>query len=57
METYLKSILFNELVKVHREQLEGHAHVISEAETLQHVHKIHVVITILKMGSKYYGRR
>lgn len=49
MATNLESILFNELVKVHRKQLEGHAHVISETETLQHMHEVHVVIAILKV--------
>ena len=43
----LESILFDELVQVHRKQLKCHAYVIAEVEALEHVHQIHVVVFVL----------
>ena len=56
-KTHLKSILFNEFVEVHGKQLEGHAHVVSEAEALEHMHEVHVIIAILNYSGKERGRR
>lgn len=48
IKVYLESILLDQLVQVHREQLKGHAYVIAEVEALEHVHQIHVVVFVLK---------
>lgn len=37
----LELVLFDELVEVHAEQLEGHADVAAEGEVLQHVDDVH----------------
>lgn len=43
----LKLILFDELIKVHAEQLKGHADVVSEGEILQHVDDVHARVLVL----------
>lgn len=53
--SHLKSILFNEFVEVHGKQLEGHAHVVSEAEALEHMHEVHVIIAILNYSGQGKG--
>ena len=52
LKTYLKSIFLDQLIEVHGEEFKCHTDMIAKSETFEHMYKVHIIISVLKVRFK-----
>lgn len=50
LKTYLKSIFLDQLIEVHGEEFKCHTDMIAKSETFEHMYKVHIIISVLKIN-------
>ena len=54
LKTYLKSIFLDQLIEVHGEEFKCHTDMIAKSETFEHMYKVHIIISVLKISFKNF---